>query len=255
MKIIYTNNVTAVSANSEDANYPATNLQNDYTKDLWQAAAGINEAVVYVTVSSGAAVALFNTNATSATITAGIAGNYQWEAGYSWEADVSWESSETVTATFNLTGDGGSFWADYAEITTSHLITITLTAASGTDVNAGVVQAGAVNEFQDPRYGIDETSQDYSVELELNSGSEYYVKRDIARIMSNLQILETRANAFAFKHDIFDKAGPAPMAMRISTVIITEEEFIIFAKRLASPQIQHVSPDYSMISLAIKESI
>jgi len=261
MKIIIdtdtlTDNVTSITASSEDAAFPATNLQNDFTTDLYRAVADVLSVTLTILVSKGSAVALVNTNATSATVTAGTGGSYENEAGYSYEAGYSNEDSEqSVTLVYDLPGTGGRLWADYTNFTGPHIVKITLTAA--TTVYAGIVRAGTVQSFADPAIGLSEGSKDYSVEKELNNGADYFRKRNVVRTFGNLSIMETRANCYLFKQGIFDAVGPKPLAIRlVHNANITDKEFVVFAKRISPPEIVHrVNRTYSIVNFDLKEVI
>ena len=66
--IIYPEATVTVTASSEDANYPATNLTaNDYRKKVWKAASGTQAATLRCAISGTAEViALYGTNAETA---------------------------------------------------------------------------------------------------------------------------------------------------------------------------------------------
>lgn len=259
MKIIIdttlgTDNVTSIAATSADTAFPVTNLQDNFTTNLWKAANGVTTATITLTVSKGSAVELFNTNATSATVTAGTGGAYEFEVGYSAETGYSLEDSATgVVTTYNLPGTKGRLWADYPIFATPHLVKITLTAAS--TVYGGIVRAGNVEAFADPSFGLLEGSNDYSIEAELNNGADYFRVRNIVRTFSELSLFETKANAFKFKHDIFDLIGPTPLAIRLSCKA-TDQEFVLFSKRIKdSIQIKPISKTHWSINFALKEVI
>lgn len=249
-------NITTLTAGSADANFPASNLQNDFTTDLWQAVAGITSAKLTLAVSKGSAIELLNTNATSVTVIAGYGESYVNQNGFLSQngfTNVDGETSTTVVD--NLTGSGGRFWADYAGFETiPHVIKVLLTAAS--TVSAGILRAGNVEEFNDPAYGINENSNDYSIERELNNGADYFRKRNVVRSFSGISIFETRANCFKLKHDIFDAVGPKPLAIRLVHNKITDDEFVLFAKRVDSPQIDfNYGATNARINLNLKEVI
>jgi hypothetical protein len=260
MKIIIdttlgTDNVTSITADSADANFPAANLQNDWTTDVWQAVAGITTATLTLNVSKGCAVEILNTNATSATVLVGTGGTYALESGFSLEAGYSLQADGSfVTTVYNLPGAAGRIWADYGLYTGPHIVTVTLTASS--TVNAGIARAGNVEAFNDPMWGIVEASKDYSIEKELNNGSDYFRKRGIVRTFDSISIIDTRANAYHFKHDIWDMVGPKPLAVRLAANAITDKEWVLFCKRIDAPKITYdVGPINARITFNLKEVI
>jgi hypothetical protein len=200
-------------------------------------------------------VELFNTNAISAVVTAGSGATYTLEAGYSLEAGYILQDDEvSTTTTYDLPGVHGRLWADYSEFTIPHVVTIVLIATSA--VSAGIVRAGMIETFKDPAYGLGEGSNDYSIERELNNGMDYFRKRNVVRTFLNLVMVETRANAFKYKHDIFDAVGPKALAIKlIGNSSIPDDEFVLFAKRIDSPEIEHISRTHSRIRFNFREVV
>lgn len=247
-------NITTLTASSEDANFPSTNLRDDFTTNLWKAASGTS-AVLSLILSKGSSVAVFNTNATSVTVEAGAGESYILESGYELESGYSLVVDEVaVIPAYDLDGENGRFWADYTEFTVPHVVTITLTAASVP--YAGIVRGGNVESFRDPATGMGESSIDYSVERELNNGADYFRKRNVVRTFEGMRMLETRANAWLFKHDIFDSVGPQPLAIRlIQSSSITDDEFVMFAKRIDPPQLEHATRTHTRIHFSLREVI
>lgn len=260
MKIIIdtdllTDNITAISASSEDVagGFPASNLLNDFTTDLWRAAPGVVSATLTLSVSKGSAIELINTNATSAVITVGTGGNYSPESGFQLETGFQFETSIQGSPTiFDLPGVNGRIWYDYSSFSYPHIVKIELVADS--TLYAGIVRAGNVEQFNDPQYKFKEGSTDYSIEKELNNGADYFRKRNIVKKFSNIQFLDSRANAFKLKHDIFDAVGPKPLAIYLVDTQ-TDKEFILFAKRISSPEIEYAYRNFFMISMDLKEVI
>jgi hypothetical protein len=248
--------LTSLTVDSENANFPKENLRDDYTTNVWRAATGVKTATITAYVSKGSAVEVLNTNATSATVKAVFGEDYAFEADWDFEAD--WEFASSVisasTMVYSLPGLGGRLWADYAEAEIAHTVTIELTADD--DVYAGILRVGMVETFPEPTFGLGESSIDYSVERELNIGSAYYRKRNVVRQFNGVSIIDTRANIWALKHDIFDAVGPQPLAIRIiSSTAITDWEFVVYAKCLESPRIDHITNDYSRLSFTLQEVI
>jgi hypothetical protein len=231
-------NVTSITASSADTNFPAANLQDDFTTNIWRAAAGGTTGITLtIVVAKGSAIELLNTNAISASMTVDPGGG----------------AVAVPITSYKLSGEAGRLWAEYGPYTGSHTIVLTLSAAS--EVSAGILRAGNVETFIDPQYNSQEDSKDYSIELELNDGSNYFRKRNVVRQFSSLAMIELRANAFKFKHDIFDAVGPQPLAMRLADKKITDAEFVLFAKRINAPKLTHLSPIYTKIDFDLKEVV
>jgi len=247
-------NITSVVASSSDANFPVANLRDDFTTNLWRAASGTS-ATLTAQVSKGKGLALYNTNATSITVLAGSGETYVNESGYVNETGHAYAADTvTVAAAEVLPGIWGRIWVDYTEILVPHVLTITLTAAAVP--YAGIIRAGMVQTFKDPTREHEEGSEDLSIEKELNNGADYFRKRNVIRTFDNLSMIETRPNAWLFKHGIFDKVGPQPLAIRLfDGVNVDDAQFNVFAKRINPPKLTHLSSTLSRISFNLREGI
>lgn len=258
MKIIIdtdlgTDNITSVTASSEDAEFPAESLLNDWPSDCWKAASGTSATLTFE-VSKGSAIELYNTNATEATVWAGSGESYTNETGYTLESGYSFTDDEVYTeTTSDLPGVGGRLWSEYPEMMTPHIVKIMLTA--DTVPYAGIARAGMVEEFGNPKNSMKEGSKDYSIERELNNGADYFRKRSIVRTFGNLHFTETQEDAWKLKHDIFDAVGPKPLAIQlISDEPVPHDEFVLFAKRTTPPEISPGSTYYE-VELSLKEVV
>lgn len=252
---LLTDNVTSYTASSSDVSYPVANLRDNYPGNVWKAASGTT-ATIRLVVSKGSAVAMFNLNATAVAISYGAGEGYIDETGYVPEtgyAYITSDQSATVEAS-DLSGANGKLWAEYTEQTLPHIVTIILTAAAAP--SAGILRAGIVKEFENPaRDSMGEGSVDYSIEATMPNGANYFRKRDVVRTHTGLSMIETRANAFIFKHDIFDAVGPMPLAIRLSADSITDDEFVVFAKRAAPVSIEHITSTLTRINFELQEVI
>lgn len=259
MKIIIdtdllTDNVTSCVASSEDADFPDENLRDDFTTNLWRAASGTT-ATITLQVSKGSSVMLMNTNATEVIVTAGSGESYVDETGCVSEIGYLNADDEVATiAAYSLPGSGGRLWADYSVFAIPHIVTLTLAASSAP--YAGIVRAGVVREFKDPAPSHAEGSVDYSIEKQMNNGADYFRKRNLVRTFDSLEMIETRGNAWIFKHDIFDAVGPQPLAIRlIQNSAIADWEFVVFAKRIDPPNLEHLTAAWSKISFNLREVV
>jgi hypothetical protein len=208
MKIIYpeTQTVSGSSATSENGSYPVSNLFDDKPGKLWKAADSVQTATITVAVLAGGSnsIALFNTNATSATVTAKNNGG----------GTVKAETFTMSTATRSY----DRLWMEYTAQTLSHTVTIALTTTA-TTIEAGVVKAGVAVDFRNPKYGISEGVIDYSTVEQLSNGAKYVDKRDIVRRFG-VSILTDRATDFYNMWDIYNAYGQTPMAALIAEDIL-----------------------------------
>jgi len=244
-------NITSATISDEDPNFPATNLRDDFTTNICRSTS--NTAVLTAQLSKGEAILLINTNATSAVVTAGSGEAYANEAGFSNEAGYSYLADEvSVTTIYRLPGYNGRLWAEYPEFAGVHTVTIALSADS--PVTAGILRGGKTETFRDMGYGFNEGSDDYSIEMEMNNGANYFRKRNVVRNWDSLQMLESKASAYKFKHDIFDMVGPKPLAILMSSKV-ADDKFVVFAKRTEPPTISPASLGWWNINYSLKEVI
>jgi len=254
MKIIYPDNTVTITATEENSNFPIANVQDDHPKKVWKATS--NDAIVTLTASSGSVVAIYGTNATSATIKSrsGAVG-VAW-SGPSWDSP-SWVTesltTETVTLAALATGQT-AIWAEFTDPGTSFGLEMTLASAAGTTLQVGVIRCGTLRDFRDAAYGIQEGLEDFSIRKELNNGAQYYRKRDIIRTF-DLELVEDRASDFyTFMHNVALLRGGAPLAWRLSERV-TDWQWIVYAAFADMPFGTHRHPSHTIISIKLKEVI
>lgn len=265
MKIIYPDNITSVSADEENANFPVENVQTDYIKEVWKATS--KDAQLTLNLSSGKGAALFGCNAATAVVTLIIALGAIWgpeafgHIGAEWGAPgdghigALWNPEISITTKYDFSKSGlGALWIDYDEIPFPHGILITLIMAPGGIIEVGVAKAGNVKLFQDPLMGIEEGLHDYSIKRELSNGAWYIKKRDIVRTFS-FELIEDCDSAFyTFMHEIFLLRGSSPLAWRLSTYL-TDFQWIVYARAEDMPKGGHDYPDYSVITISLIEVV
>jgi len=256
MKLIYPVNIASISADEENANYPAANLMDNHPKKVWKGTS--RDAIVTAVTSGGGALAIIATNATSITIA--ISSGQTWLLDTGWALDTGWVLDTTgdsdTTETSLLPGDiSGALWSDFAAVrTSSFTATITFTAAAGEIIQAGVILCGTLRTFVDPMRGISDGLKDYSIVKELNNGAWYIRKRDLVRMFA-FSILEDRdADFYTFMLTVAKALGPSPIAWRILTKNITDSEWIVFCRfDGVMPQGLHEDNNYSQIDVRLVE--
>lgn len=268
MKVLYPNDyITSVAANSENSSYPIENVENDNTQKIWKATG--NNAVVTLGATAGATcIAIFNTNATSVSITTRQTLGLDWQTslatfGINWQTalttfGIDWVAAETsVTEVYDISAsDIGQCWAEFTTYATSFVIDITFAAAAGTVIQAGVIHVGIPKVYKDPKYGIQEGLRDYSIVKELNSGGFYVRKRMVARTLSFRLFEDRDVDFYEFMYQIVQVVGPGPLAWRVVHDKNTDWEWIIFALfDEGLPQGFHDYPSHSFIEVNLIESI
>ena len=253
MKILYPDRITGITADEENANYLIANARNDCPKEKWKATS--EDARVILVVSQGAGCAIFEANATGIVAVVNDIGlTCSWLAGNAWITGTAWLGETSVTATYGIANGKGALWIDYAEISEEHTIHLYFTAAAGTIIAAGIIQAGDVSSFRDPSQGVGEGLKDYSIIRKLNTGAPYIKKRAIARTFQ-FQVTEDRDTDFyTFMLDIMRERGGAALPWRLVTDSLTGWEWIVFADMEAMPQGDHFEPAHARLGVTLTEA-
>lgn len=238
---IYPEATVSVVADSEDANYPATNLtDNDFIKKVWKAVASDNVAKLTCSIAANSeAIALFGTNAQTAECVI---------------KDNGGATVETETHTLNGTYyTDTAFFQTYTRQTTSHSAEITLTAAAGTTVEAGIVKAGDLVTLANPQYGINQAWKDFSIKKELRNGALYVKKLEIVKTYS-YSIIVARDTTMLYLETLYEYYGPEAFAMLIASGI-DNNHWAVFGSFDGEPSIGHDDYSHSRASIRILEAV
>lgn len=240
-KIIYPEKQSAVTADSEDSNYLAENLLDSKIKKVWKATSGDNTAKLTVTISAGAdAIALYGTNAETAVCVIKDSGG----------GTVETETHTLTTATRTYK----QFWQEFTAQGAEHTAEISLTAASGETVEAGVVKAGTMVALAfNPKYGLQESKRDFSIKKELSNGAWYTRKRDIVRTFS-CQVIVTRSTEFYDLSDIYDHYGPDAFACLLADGI-NDLQWTVFGRMDNPFSGSHDYLSNSNVTISITEAV
>jgi hypothetical protein len=234
MILIYPEKLSSVVADTEDGSFPASYLENNKPKRYYRSA-GSNIAVITATVAANSdQIALFNTNAESAAI--------DIESG-----------SETFNIDLTSPHSHNRLWQSYTEQVAIHTVEITLTAAAGEAVYAGVLKIGKGVSLASPTYGISEGRRDFSIVKELNNGAYYLRQKDNIRKFS-LQLVEDRATDFYNFTTVMDYYGPTPFAVLMAEGV-DNHEWAIFGHVLSPFSASHAYLSYNTISFSIEEAV
>jgi len=261
MKVIYPNKISAVSASYADAEYPVSYVLDEHIKRPWKSTGNTGTLTIDVDGNSTGvlAVGIFETNATNVKITIRNALD---------TADiisvVEYDTLATTWYSF-ITGDGNYFksiWHEYSHINcqSAHKIKIVFSRADSVVVYCGVIRAGKSKDFRNPAYGLNEGLKDYSIIKELNNGTRYARKRDIARTFSGTVTVDRDPDFYKFMHDVAQTAGPIPLAWLIyddgvTTTSDEENRWAIFAYFESMPSGSHSYFSHSEISFSLVEAI
>ena len=235
MKMIYPQNISAVFADEEDANFPDDNVLDMYPKKVWKATSA--DARLTLTVTGGSnGLAIFNCNAREITVTVKDGGGAVVESNTYTLGDV-------IDTYLELISDAGrkhtSLWIEYTYQTLQHTIEIDFLAQIPDMAQAGVVWAGLLREFPEPRGDLNEGRRDYSIVRELNNGAFYVRKRDVVRLFSG-EVKVSRNDDFYQFMSIFEANGPAPLPWKIIGAL-PEREWNVFGRLEVEPDGSHGS--------------
>ncbi len=210
MIIISPERLGSVSATSEDGAFPADNLLDDKPLKRWQSGGSASATITAVVAAYSDQIAIFGTNAISASIAIKVGGVTQ----------------ETFTIDLTSPHLCNRFWQSYTEQTVSHTVEITLTA-SGSAVYAGVLRIGSGLVLKNPRYGLSEGRRNFSIVKELNNGA-YYIRRRPAVRTYNIAFdtLADSGDYYDFAA-VYDDKGPEPIAVLVAENM-DDNEFAIF---------------------------
>lgn len=204
------------------ANFPAVNVLDNHPKKVCKADydpdPGDDVGVVYTIkmtdVSSG--VAVFNTNAKSATIE--ILDASDGSSLYEFEFTLKGARTYQELISDQNLADLSECMVTYPYIGMEHIVNIYL--STGTDdpdtITAGVIFVGMQETFSNPDLGATQSFKDYSIVSELASGATYVLKRDLVRTFDFSVDMEECATCPKRLRDIFMDLGPEPVPWLIS---------------------------------------
>jgi hypothetical protein len=254
MKIILDNRITSVAASSSAANYPATDLLNDSPKRIWKAD-GLSVATLELQITEAIdTIALFNTNAQSATISIIDPNQISWPDFAAW-LTVDWVYSDVVAEVepFLQSNGASALWLDLAKITSGVIVVVILRAEAGAVVQAGICVAGEAVEVGQLLYGLQESIVDFSIAEQLMNGAHYYKSRDRVRNFTVSALPERETKFETFMAQFARTYGLAPKAMHL--VPEFGNRWIVYARLSAMPSGTHSYPSRSSYQATIQEVV
>jgi len=195
---------------------------------------------------------------TMPTQAAGDGTNYVITATYAAETfsntDTVCEVVESTTHTLETaTRSYDRFWQEYTSQVAAHTATIKLTSGAGETIEVGIVRAGVLVDFPNPKYGLSESREDFSIKKQLNNGAWYIRKREIVRTYSG-SFNMTRITEFYNMTDIYDATGPEPLSILLAEDI-NDLQWAFFGHILNPFSGSHQYPSYSEITINFTEAV
>jgi len=260
MKIINHNQVSSLSASSENASYPVTNLiLNASPKKKWLVAdSSVMSATLLIRVAGvTGGLGMVGVDTDSAVVTVSVPEGLDWQ-NVDWP-DVDWVTGEAdLVATVDLADQPNgtaSLWVNFPQFTGSVAIRIELTKNVGETktIGAGVLVVGEVISFPDPAPGLRQGLVDYSTARELSNGAFYYRDRDQVRTFSFELGVDTQTYFYRMMRDIAQFYGMNPMMMLL--VDSGGSEWVVYGRLASMPSGTHITWARSAIQIELIEVI
>lgn len=262
MKVIYPDNISAITTNSQDASYPDDNVLTDYRTQVYKSATAISRDVAWDSATSWDGLTHWASTATatlpylSATVTGPSSGiaiiNTNADEVHVVVTDI--DASTVLDAKYSPSDYASDLWIEYDRQVYTHTVKLTFLPPSGSVVEVGCLRIGTVMEFPNPVYGLSENMVDTSIIHELNNGAIYYKQRDIIREYSGKIEVARDTSFFRFMRTLFAANGQAPLAWLIAEEMAEEAIWVVFGN-MAVPGGSHAYFQHSDIDFTIKESL
>lgn len=254
MKHINTNNITTVTASSENVNFPATRLLDDSPKRVYKAEEENYSAILSAEIVGGVSdILIANTNAISASVTVTDPNLIEWGDGDTWGDDDTWGNTTISISASTL--QNASSTAMLLELSNTVSVpcvaTVTLSASPGDTLYAGVMTAKVSETYggRDPYYGLGGECVDYSIKDENSNGSRYYKKRDIVR-NPEVSVLMLHADARLLEAN-FIQYGEAPAGWKLTDQ--NDNYWVMYASFDGSPKIDYNHQRYASVTFRLIE--
>jgi len=238
MKIIALDQITAVTPSSEDANYPATNVQDDFRTNPWQAGSAVESTLTLDISANSNALMLSFMNSGQVTVEVKDAGS----------------STIYGPTAHNINTDNPNLWVDYDLQAGVAQALLTFSDPGDDPPYCGIARAAYAYSFNQFGYGMQEGLKDHGISDEYNSGADYYKYVAICRTFSGSFWVARDSDFYTFMHSIVMKYGRGPYAMRLTD--LSNCDWAVFGMLdVGLPKGTHKKPTRSLISLSMKEGM
>ena len=267
MKLVYPNNITSVSADTENPNFPADNVLTGHVGEKWKATS--THATLSCYVTSGDTIAIFGSNARTIQAIKEPRISLTWDMGDT--ETLTWVTTDTETLSWATYASGGMVsiesdtllsgsrfaWAEYTADEHAHFIDLEFDNYGGDVVEVGAVFVGDRKYFAGV-HNVQENLIDYSTVYESGTKGVIYVDKDdddvVRRFVGQVRLsrsITSEDDYYDFR-DLVVASGRKPIAIKLTDLSGTE--WIVLA-RLSADLIQttHDYPKYSLVKFSITE--
>jgi len=244
-------NITSVTASSENASFPASNLILKQASKVWRsvaAAAPIATQTLTIVVPAGVnnALEIVGMNATQAVVTI---------------KNTAEDTTYFGPTTFDLTPASPArtynrFWMEWASNGNAlHIIVVLTAPTTATYHEAGEVVVSETVTIPDPlRTGISQGRENCQTIQRLTGGGQYVHDGEKPRTF-NLQWIMDRETEFDDLDRIYEVMGEKPVAMMISDLAANDMKWCGYFHMKSDPKADHSYPDKSIINLTLREAV
>lgn len=212
MVIIPEDLIEEIEADSEDSEFPAVNIVEEHSRNVWAAADSVTSAIIniknigaaadalllYYLIGDSVTVTIYNATNLGGSIIAGptVTDLLETDSYYSNEVQIP------------------GVWAPYASPGVPHSAKVEI-SRTGDEPEIGRAYAGKRWTIsKNPEWGIGRNPEDHSVVYDLDNGFEYAYKRNWRKIWDG--VLQLRGNPpteyFTFLH-MMEQIGSTPVAV------------------------------------------
>lgn len=253
LKIIPENLIAAVTASSQNAAYPVSEVLTTYLSELYKASTNTTTLSFTVTGESNA-LALFNTNATGASFEIVDPNQLEWGSSAEWGSDAEFATiSPTIEELVNLDGVSGACMVEWSNITGTITVNVTLTNDEGEAIQVGVAWAGKVLEYKEPDYDLKESRKFNSLVKKYTNGSEYIKILPNYREFVISQNLVRDTAFHSFLHDIAKEIDISPVPWLI--LDNDNSRWLFFARIDGDVKGAHKYKNRTVVEYTLKEAI
>ena len=255
MRHLREDSIVSRSASPENPNFPISRTADMHPKRKYKALQDEWRSIITLGVVGGCSdIMLAGTNAINATVSVTDPNEIAWAEDDYWADDSdTWINGPiNITASVTQRSRSSALWLQFSEVVNRPCeIEMTTACQPAETLEIGVIRAGLSETYggRNPRFGLPEDGDDKSIFDDNSNGSFYYKKRDILRVFSASAIM-SRTDAWLMA-DYFDVHGQEPSAWRITDK--NDSEWVLFARLLGRPSIQHSHLSHCDVSFDLKE--